>query len=275
MAVCAVQHVRRMRGGAQSHLMRCSDGNFYVVKFQNNPQGVRILANELIGSRLAEIIGLPMPATEIVEVDPWLIEHTPELHVQFAQSTEPCKEGLQFGSRYVIDPMEELAWDYMPVEMLHRVSNLETFSGMLAFDKWTGNADGRQATFWRKARARLYKVTYIDQGYCFNAGEWTFPNYPLHGVYARNEVYANVISWKSFEPWLREIENLKSETIWQVLESVPTEWYGDWSALKNLGTKLIERQNSVRTLIVEFGESARRPFPNWNAFSQDQSSGAA
>jgi hypothetical protein len=24
-----------MRGGAQSHLMRCADGNYYVVKAQN------------------------------------------------------------------------------------------------------------------------------------------------------------------------------------------------------------------------------------------------
>jgi hypothetical protein len=31
----AVQHVRRMRGGAQAHLMRARDGHFYVVKFQN------------------------------------------------------------------------------------------------------------------------------------------------------------------------------------------------------------------------------------------------
>ena len=34
MTIQAVQHIRRMRGGAQSHLMRCADGNFYVVKFQ-------------------------------------------------------------------------------------------------------------------------------------------------------------------------------------------------------------------------------------------------
>jgi hypothetical protein len=27
--------VRRMRGGAQAHLMRADDGHFYVVKFQN------------------------------------------------------------------------------------------------------------------------------------------------------------------------------------------------------------------------------------------------
>jgi hypothetical protein len=42
-----------MRGGAQSHLMRCDDGYYYVVKFQNNPQHRRILVNELLGTRLA------------------------------------------------------------------------------------------------------------------------------------------------------------------------------------------------------------------------------
>jgi len=42
----AIEQIRRMRGGAQSQLMRCSDENYYVVKFQNNPQHRRILVNE-------------------------------------------------------------------------------------------------------------------------------------------------------------------------------------------------------------------------------------
>ena len=86
----AVQHVRRMRGGAQGHLMRCSDGNFYVVKFRNNPQHLRVLANELLATRLAEGAALPVPATEVVEVGDWLAQHTPELNIQLAGSTIPC-----------------------------------------------------------------------------------------------------------------------------------------------------------------------------------------
>ena len=46
----AVEHVRRMRGGAQAHLMRCDDDGYYIVKFQNNPQHLRILANEMLGT---------------------------------------------------------------------------------------------------------------------------------------------------------------------------------------------------------------------------------
>ena len=46
--------------------MRADDGHFYVVKFQNNPQHLRVLANELLATRLAESVGLPVPITEIV-----------------------------------------------------------------------------------------------------------------------------------------------------------------------------------------------------------------
>jgi hypothetical protein len=45
----ALEQIRRMRGGAQSHLMRCSDDNYYVVKFQNNLQHRRILVNDAPG----------------------------------------------------------------------------------------------------------------------------------------------------------------------------------------------------------------------------------
>jgi hypothetical protein len=57
--VVAVEHVRRMQGGSQAHLLRCSDGEHYVVKFQNNPQGTRILVNEMLGGALAARLGHP------------------------------------------------------------------------------------------------------------------------------------------------------------------------------------------------------------------------
>jgi len=256
--------VRRMRGGAQGHLMRCSDGNFYVVKFRNNPQHLRVLANEMLATRLAERVGLPVPVTEVVEVDEWLIEHTPELSIQLAHSTIRCQPGLQFGSRYVVSPLQGQVLDYLPVEMLDRVRNLETFAGMLVLDKWTGNANGRQAAFWRKSREKLYTASFIDQGYCFNAGEWTFPDYPLRGVYARNEVYSGIRGWQSFEPWLSRIENMHEDVVWDVAGKIPPEWYdGAWDELEKLVRELIQRRELVRGLIEIFRISPRRPFAAW------------
>jgi hypothetical protein len=244
--------------------MRCTDGHFYVVKFRNNPQHLRVLANEMLATRLAERAGLPVPATEVVEVGEWLVEHTPELNIQLAHNTIQCQAGLQFGSRYVVDPMEGQVLDYLPVEMLDRVRNLETFAGMLVVDKWTGNANGRQAAFWRKLRERKYTATFIDQGYCFNAGEWTFPDYPMRGVYASNEVYAGVRGWESFEPYLSRIEKMEEDVVWRLAGEIPPEWYGgEWDALEKLVRELIARRELVRGLIEIFRISPRRPFPAW------------
>jgi hypothetical protein len=253
-----------MRGGAQAHLMRADDGHFYVVKFQNNPQHLRVLANELLATRLAERVGLPVPVTKIVKVDEWLIENTPELHMDTTGLATRCKSGLQFGARYVCDPAEGQVFDYLPESMLDKVRNLAAFAGMLVADKWLGNANGRQAVFWKKAQERKYTATFIDQGYCFNAGEWNFPDSSLRGVYARNYVYQEVRDWESLEPWLSRVESFDPGAIHEIAGGIPPEWTGnDWDALEKLVAAIIERRSRVRELITAFRNSSRQPFPAW------------
>jgi hypothetical protein len=243
--------------------MRCADGQLYVVKFQNNPQHPRVLANELLATRLAEKIGLPVPAAEVVEVSAWLIAHTAELVMEGARGSAACAAGLQFGSRYVVAPAQGMVFDYLPEQMLERVRNLEAFAGILAFDKWSCNANGRQAVFWRRRRERKFTVAFIDQGYCFNAGEWSFPDAPLRGVYGRNEVYRQIAGWESFEPWLSRILALDASALWGCAEEVPVEWYGETAQMESLVETLLQRRARVGELILGFKNCSRAPFPNW------------
>ena len=261
----AVQAIRRMRGGAQSQLMLGADGHLWVVKFKNNPQHIRVLANELIATRIAEAIGLPVPKSDVMEVSDWLIGKTPEMVVERGQGRwERCAAGLQFGSQFVGGLMPGQVVDYLPEPQLDEVRNLAEFAGMLVVDKWTGNCNGRQAVFERKPRERRYRAIFIDQGFCFNAGEWTFPDFPLRGVYPRNEVYARVKGWASFEPWLSRIEGLEEDAIWRVAGEIPPAWYGgSWDELEALVERLIARKAIVRELILAFRGSPRRPFPEW------------
>ena len=264
MAVTAVQQIRRMRGGAQSHLMLGADDNLYVVKFQNNPQHLRVLANELLATRLAEAAGLTVPSCEVIEVSEWLIDNSSELEIELARNRQKCQPGLQFGSRFVGGLMPGHVMDYLPEEALLEVRNVREFAGMLALDKWTCNSNGRQAVFSKKPRERRYMATFIDQGYCFNAGEWKFADAPLRGVFGRNAVYGEVAGWESFEPWLGRIEAMPPEKIWSVAETVPPEWYGGIiSELERLVEQLIARRGRVRELISEFRDNSRMPFPKW------------
>jgi len=245
--------------------MRCADGHFYVVKFVNNPQHRRVLANELIATRLAKRIGLTVPEPEVVEVGEWLVENTPELRMQLVHGHLNCSHGQQFGSRFVVPPLAGVVYDYLPEHLLERVRNLDEFAGILALDKWTCNANGRQATFWKKGREKKFTASFVDQGYCFNAGEWTFPDSPLRGVYARNEVYVGVRGWESFQPWLGKIEEMDSDAVWSCAQDIPPEWYGETSDLERLVEQLAQRRKRVAELIVAFKESSRTPFPNWRS----------
>jgi HipA-like kinase len=264
LAVLAVQHIRKMRGGAQGQLMLGADGEAYVVKFQNNPQHLRVLANELMATKLAEAIGLSAPPCDVVEVTDWLIENTPDLEIDFGSRRERCRPGHCFGSRLVGGLMPGHLLDYLPEEQLTEVRNLEEFAGVLALDKWTCNTNGRQAVFTRKRREKRYTATFIDFGYCFNAGEWIYRDSPLRGVYARNVVYKGVTGWDSFEPWLSRVESLEPEVIWGIAETVPPEWYGGVATeIEALVEHLLKRRSRVRELIDGFRESLREPFPNW------------
>jgi len=261
LAVLAVQHIRRMQGGAQGHLMLGADGHAYVVKFQNNPQHMRVLANEYLASRLAAAAGLTAPAVELVEVSSWLVEHTGELEMDLGRTRIKCQPGMQFGSRFVGGLMPGQVVDYLPEEQMAEVRNLEEFAGILALDKWTGNSNGRQAVFTRKQRERRYRAVFIDYGYCFQAGDWRFDDIPLRGVYFRNDVYLPVTGWESFEPWLTRLE---TDTVWSAANEIPPEWYGgDLSEMEALVEKLLARRSRIRDLIAEFGNSDRKPFPKW------------
>jgi hypothetical protein len=171
---------------------------------------------------------------------------------------------LQFGSRFVGGLMPGQVVDYLPEQQLDELRNLAEFAGMLCVDKWCGNCNGRQAVFERKTRERKYRASFIDQGYCFNAGEWTFPDVPLRGVFVRNSVYANVRGWQSFEPWLTRVEEFAAESLWRIAEAVPPEWYGgDLREIERLMEALLVRRSKVRELITAFRESHREPFPMW------------
>src|SRR5690349_18717496 len=93
--LAAIQHIHKMRGATQAHLMRGSDGNLYVVKFQSNPVHPRVLANEFLATRLGLWFGLPMSHVGVIEVSSWLIAHSPALLMELAESRIPCSSGLQ------------------------------------------------------------------------------------------------------------------------------------------------------------------------------------
>jgi hypothetical protein len=236
-----------------------------VVKFTNNPQGSRILVNELLGARLAALLGLPVAQPEIIEVPKELIRLTPEMVIQLGRGRMPCQAGRCFGSRLPLDPRRGTMHDSLPDHLLRQLQNLEDFLGMLVFDSWTCNTDGRQVVYFRADGTPKYQAVMIDHGFCFNANEWNFPDSPLRGQYYHRIAYENVQGMASFEPWLNRLETEIDEVaLLTTAEDVPLEWYESRTdSLQHLLDKLNRRRGRVRELLLTVGNSYRRPFPNW------------
>jgi hypothetical protein len=272
MPLTAVQQVRKMRGGAQAHLLEADDGCWYVVKFRNNPQHPRILVNELLASVFLDYLKITVPQTALVEISAAFLAANPDVHFTLGTRRVDIQPGWHFGSRYPGDPNRLAVYDFLPDALLPQVVNLDEFRAILVFDKWVGNADGRQSVFYRamvsendRRRARPgFVARMIDHGFAFNGPNWDFPESPLQGLYARKLVYEPVRSLDDFQPWLDQVMSFPEEVIDRAWKRIPSDWIdGEEDALEQLLERLFARRKRVPDLISQCRTSRMNPFPNW------------
>jgi hypothetical protein len=276
MLVNARNLVRKMRGGAQAHMLECDDDRFYVVKFRNNPQHRRILVNEWIASVFLRYLEISSPDTAIVNLSAPFLEENPDVCLQLGSSKIKPEVGWHFGSCYPGDPGRVSVYDFIPDILLQKVENLADFLAVLAFDKWMGNADARQSIFFR-ARIRQYlpasrnaptKTGFVahmmDHGYVFDGPHWDFPESPLQGLYFRPLVYAHVRGFDDFQPWLDRIVYFPEEIVDDALKQLPPQWLnGDRPGIERILTRLMERRRRVPDLIRDSAKGRVNLFPNW------------
>jgi hypothetical protein len=270
MELQAVEHIRSIRSDGQPHLLRCSDGFLYIVKFQNNPQGLRVLANEYIASRIAAALGLPVPPFAVITVSEHLVKYTDNLVIRTKVGATPCLPGLCFGSRHIgqRDSIDHQNFSpvigYLPNSELRTVSNISDFVGMLVFDKWTSNIDRRQVIFSRQDCLLPYHVSMIDNGYCFGGPAWTLYDAPVLGLYDHPLVYREIVGMSAFEPWIYLVDrNIKRAMLDSIQAEVPPEWYsGEITAIATLLAKLDQRRGKLRELLRETLEAKKDVFPN-------------
>jgi hypothetical protein len=284
MPLTAVRHVRKMRGGAQAHLLEVDDGNWYVVKFRNNPQHRRVLVNESIAATCLDYLKIATPETALIQVTSQFLAANPEVHLSLGTRHVPFEPGWQFGSRYPGDPGRIAVYDFLPDALLPQVVNLADFRAILVFDKWTGNADGRQCVFYRAMVRREdqpagakpnaggrpgFVARMIDHGFAFNGPNWDFPDSALQGLYARRLVYDQVRSLDDFQPWLDQVVHFPEEVMDQAWKRVPPDWVeGEEDALEQLLEKLFQRRKLLPELISACRQVRSNPFPNWTAAAE-------
>lgn len=276
MPIRARKLVRKMRGGAQAHLIEAEDGEFYIVKFTNNPQHRRILINEWLACAFLRYLQIHVPDTAFIELTPEFIADNPDAYLSIGSRREPVAPGLHFGSRMAVHPERVAVFDFLPDKLLAKIENRADFLGVLAFDKWVGNADSRQAVFFR-ARAKTWTplkgevpvrvgffAQMIDHGFAFSGSNWQFHDSPIQGLYFRTSIYDEVRSFDSFQPWLDMIGNFPVEVVDAAWKQIPRAWLdGDEDSLEELLETLLKRRSRVPALLEDIRRKRSSAFANW------------
>jgi hypothetical protein len=276
MPLDARRLIRKMRGGAQAHLIEAANGHSYVVKFSNNPQHRRILVNEWIAAVFLRYLGIATPETAIIRVTPEFLAENPEAGFHLGTRRQAIEAGWHYGSRYPGDPARVVVYDFLPDTLLDQVVNRADFMGALAFDQWMSNADSRQAVFFR-ARLHEWLPTFeahpqklgfvaqmVDHGFIFDGPNWRLHDAPLQGLYHRPVVYHSVRGLDDFQPWLERIAHFPESVVDQAVKQIPPAWLvGDGGALEKLLEQTLRRGRRIADLIEGCRRARVNLFPHW------------
>lgn len=140
------------RGGSQPQEMSGPNAHCYV-KFPNNPQGRRVLYNEQVVGRIAEILSCPCPGVVPVSVDSFLAST-----IHFTDGTE-AEAGLAHGSRYIprVDQVD------LATSLAAAAANRERYISLMVLFTITGVQDV-QFVYQIDAPSLLFSV---DHGWAF------------------------------------------------------------------------------------------------------------
>lgn len=218
-----VSHVESMSlGYSRPQKVMLSDGRSYIVKFINNPSGTRILANEYVVGRLAEMLALPIVPFEIVGIPKSFIERYPAL------SSRRFQPGTAFASRYI---EHCLSLDKSVLSTKLNIANREALAGIIVFDQWIGNTDRKVNNLLVKPLGRdRYHIYLIDHGHCFHKPNWTIGTLRRRPrVRLRERVHKWLFTLQGgreqeLAQFMKKMMALPENRIREVIQSIPGDW---------------------------------------------------
>lgn len=247
--VHAVQFIRKMRGGSQPVLIRCSDDKLYVVKFFGNQQGPNLLANEVLGNELLSTFNLPIPRWKPVFVSSKFLKENSNVCFETPFGNSSIESGLHFGSEFLGGEKTGQAYEWLPNGLHNRVINREDFLGIHIFDVWTNHCDHRQTLFVTSEGNASFRAIFIDNGHLFGGPEWKLIGRRGESLSLDRRFHMSGWSAEAIDTWIRRFEANRLSPLFDVAQLIPRIWYsGDISRV--IGS-LAER---LRTLRARFAE---------------------
>ncbi len=209
---------------AKAQHIKADDEKSYIVKFKNNPQGTRILANEFIANSIARLIDIPCPCFSIMNIDKELLSYINKIN------GTNFEIGNQFASAYV-------EAKNLPDETKNAMNSKE-WPKIVVFEALMQNIDCRQThvLFYKDKKNKKNKFCVIDHGFAFKYEKWTNiktdinrGELGMHFAMMFNDLHKNLIKNKALYGALDNIIEtfkLNEDNVKQIINNPVLEEWG-------------------------------------------------
>ncbi|GMA97862.1 HipA family kinase [Pelosinus sp. IPA-1] len=221
----ATEHLGAVGVGVTApQFFRADDGKIYVVKFQNNQLGSRVLASEFLAVQFGEIMNLCFPPSGIIGINEQMLQESPSL---MELGVNP---GRHFASQYLEHTQ------YLGKHNLSKAVNVAEMAGVMLFDHIFHNSDrtnNKKNLLIRREEAG-YKIYAIDNSHLFGSGRWTLESVThlatkirVYYRYSYGLLLRDRLSPEDFLPYLEKVTELSDEHIETIVREIPEEWLPD------------------------------------------------
>ncbi|MDA1987406.1 MULTISPECIES: HipA family kinase [Bacillus cereus group] len=248
-----IAHKEITNGVTKPYIITCDNSEQYVVKFKENPEGKRILANEYVCAKIAEILELPLASPSLVQVNEEFIEDFGE---QISKHTEEdVTVGLHFGTKRI-----KKAFQISSAGMLELAKNIECIPGIILFDQLVCNCDrecnGGNLLFDQSKM----EIVVLDHTHAFDIGPlWDEHNLnfkigeafkPLQpDGYVYRKLIPHVKGHNPFNSILEKMERLDDNSLWNIINNIPEEWGVTGAQKEKLLEYIGDRLNRIETAL--------------------------
>ncbi len=230
-------------GGSAAKILGDTEGNQWLVKAPNNPQGIRILANEYVAAALGARIGAFMqPGAVCMVYD--------EVASAMTLPTGVWLAGAAFGSALADGTKPYL--DSMAPEIRDR----DQLLGAIALDTWLSQHDSRQARV-RDALGGGYDVIPVDFGHCIGPSNWAdlAARPPIISVHDPNG-WSTGVTAASVNAISDSIVGVTSGELQAIVSSIPDTWGVSEDERAGLIAFLVARRSGAIGALHAFAPAA-------------------
>ena len=236
-------------GVTSPQLFRADDGKAYVVKLQNNRLGPKVLVNEYLACRLANLLGLCFPPGGLIRLDEVLLQKSRRLR------SARVSPGVHFASQYISGSR------YVVRANLAKAENKSDMAGVMLFDHMFHNLDRtwnrRNLIICRQDEACL--IYAIDNSHLFKRGKWNIdwlaklePQIIMNYRRAYGWLIKYFLTVEDFEGYIAKVKALTEEEINQIITDIPVEWLPDEKEREALMHYITARRDMVDKIAMPF-----------------------